>query len=78
MAGQNREQRHVNELNQEIDCQRQEIDDAIRGATPNFDIDDIPEEVQGHVIFDSLSGRGQLHVATGFTEDKINQLYQMT
>ena len=78
MAGQNREQRRVNELNQEIDRQRQEIDDAIRGATPNFDIDDIPEEVQGHVIFDSLSGRGQLHVATGFTEDEINRLYQMT
>ena len=78
MAGQNREQCRVNELNQEINCQCQEIDDAIRGATPNFDIDDIPEEVRGHVIFDSLSGRGQLHIATGFTEDEINRLYQMT
>ncbi len=47
-------------------------------AMPNFNIDNIPEEVQRHMIFDSLSGRGQLYVVTGFTEDEINWLYQMT
>jgi hypothetical protein len=64
-------------LNHEVERQCQEIDDAVMHAMPNFNIDNIPEEVQRHMIFDSLSGRGQLYVETGFMEDEINQLYQM-
>jgi hypothetical protein len=78
MAGQNHEHRCIEELNHKVECQHQEIDDAAMHAIPNFNIDNIPEEVQRHMIFDSLSRRGQLYVATGFTEDEINQLYQMT
>ena len=71
MARQNQEHLLVNELNHELaHHQCQEIDDAINCAMPNFNMDDIPEEVQGNVLFDALSRRGQLYIATGFTEDK--------
>jgi hypothetical protein len=72
LAGQNHKHCHIEELNHEVERRCQEIDDAVMHAMPNFNIDNIPEEVQRHMIFDSLSGRGQLYVVTGFTEDEIN------
>ena len=44
-------------------------------ATPNFDIDNIPEEVAPNTLFDSMSKRGQMVAATGLTEE-VQSLYQ--
>jgi len=70
-------QNAVDALAAEVDHQLQEMQSAISAATPDFSIDDIPEEAQQNVLFDSLSGRGQMVLATGFTEGEVQGFYQM-
>ncbi len=57
--------------------QVQEMLETIENASPDFLIDEIPDEQQRSALFDSLSMQGQIQVAMGFTEGEIQGFFQM-
>ena len=69
--------RAAHELDAVASGQVQEMLETIANASPNFSIDEIPNEQQRSALFDSLCERGQIRVATGFTEGEIQGFFQM-
>ena len=56
--------------------QNEEMQNAIASATPGFSLDDILDDEQQSLLYDSLSRHGLIATATNFTEDEVQQLYQ--
>ena len=69
-------QQATDALTAEVNCQRQQMEVILAVATPNFNINNIPEEVAPNTLFDSMSRRGQMVAATGLTEEEVQSLYQ--
>ena len=69
-------ERAARELVAVVSQQGREIAETIANATRGFLIDDLPDDSRRNDLFDSLSGRGQLQIATGFTEQEVLSLHQ--
>ena len=69
-------QQATDALTAEVNHQRQQMEAILAVATPNFDIDNTPEEVAPNTLFDSMSRRGQMVAVTGLMEEEVQSLYQ--
>lgn len=69
--------RATRELDVVASQQAREIQEVLANATPNFSIEDVPEEAQKSDLYDSIIARGQMQVATGFTGDEVKAFHQL-
>jgi hypothetical protein len=60
-----------------VSQQSQEMSEAFQNLLSDFSINEVADDQQRSVFFKSLSSRGQMQVATGFTEGEIQGFNQM-